>query len=221
MRIHLHNAGLWVTGLAVATWLGVHAVRNQAPTHHWYDWALYMAIGAGALVALFTAEFLRGYSWLPRLSHNTVVRRARKRVKKGAMILKAGHIPNTSKRKMIRWQRRTRRLLRRFDRSWEDQLVGHSISGISATDWPLLSREFGRQLHRVALLLGDATLEIRSGLEADGIVHPPARGHCLTCGREFEGRTQEIIQAAFTEHHAAMHPGLGSAFSTDERGEPE
>ena len=50
----LRKAGLGVTGLALATWIGIHAVKGQQATHPWVELTLYIVFGLGLATVLLT-----------------------------------------------------------------------------------------------------------------------------------------------------------------------
>lgn len=56
MRSYFHRGGWWLTGLAVATFVGVHVVKGQAPARPWYDAALFSGIFVGLVVAIVTTD---------------------------------------------------------------------------------------------------------------------------------------------------------------------
>jgi hypothetical protein len=55
----LNVVGRWLAGIAFATWIGIHAVKGQHPTHGWYDTLLYICFALGLLLIALTSTRLQ------------------------------------------------------------------------------------------------------------------------------------------------------------------
>jgi hypothetical protein len=70
---HARRGAAWLFGLAVASWIGIHAVAGQKPTHSWYDWVIYAAILISLFMFLATTEKIRAsVSKKPKLTSGDV-----------------------------------------------------------------------------------------------------------------------------------------------------